>query len=79
MLKANDIILVPWDFTPSAENSLYHAVQLAKVSGNTITLLHVVEKSGFLASKAKAKVEIEIRGTKSPAQIVKTPFYKRPY
>ena len=59
MLKSNDIILVPWDFTPFAENSLYHAVQLAKVAGNSITLLHVVPKGGWFSGRKKNKEKIE--------------------
>lgn len=37
-------VVVPWDFSKESENSLEHALQLAKVMGNGITLLYLVHK-----------------------------------
>jgi len=38
-------IVVPWDFTPVAENALAHAVKISKMVGNEISLLHIVDSS----------------------------------
>ena len=38
-------IVVPWDFTPVAENALAHAVKISKMVGNEISLLHIVDPS----------------------------------
>jgi nucleotide-binding universal stress UspA family protein len=43
-MEAGKRIIVPWDFTEKAENALAHAVKMAKVLDNTITLLHIVKK-----------------------------------
>ncbi len=37
------IIVVPWDFTPVAENALAHSVRIARMVNNDICLLHVVD------------------------------------
>ena len=37
-------VLVPWDFSTEAENSLMHALQLARVMGNGIALMFLVHK-----------------------------------
>lgn len=36
-------ILVPWDFTPSSNFALEHAVKIAKIRKYSISLLHIVE------------------------------------
>ncbi|HAM98856.1 MAG TPA: universal stress protein UspA [Marinilabiliales bacterium] len=43
-MEAGKRIIVPWDFTEKAENALAHAVKMAKVLDNSITLLHIVKK-----------------------------------
>lgn len=43
-------ILVPWDFTPTSVYSLEHAVNIAKVMGQNIILVHITEKSHDIAS-----------------------------
>jgi nucleotide-binding universal stress UspA family protein len=43
-MEAGKRIIVPWDFTNIAQNALDHAVKMAKVLDNTITLLHIVKK-----------------------------------
>jgi nucleotide-binding universal stress UspA family protein len=43
-MEAGKRIIVPWDFTEKADNALAHAVKMAKVLDNTITLLHIVKK-----------------------------------
>lgn len=37
-------ILVPWDFSEKAEFAVAHAKNVAQVTGNTITLLHIVKE-----------------------------------
>lgn len=36
-------ILVPWDFTPSSNYALEHAVKIAKIRNYNISLLHIIE------------------------------------
>ncbi len=47
--KKKNTILVPTDFSPVADNALDHAIQVAKVFGNEICLLHIFEDS-FIGS-----------------------------
>lgn len=68
-MEAGKRIIVPWDFTDIAENALSHAVKMAKVLDNTITLLHIVKKDKEIdeafkklkdvAAKAQDKYGIE--------------------
>lgn len=46
-------IVVPWDFTPVADNALAHAVKISRMVNNDICLLHIVD------DKIKAKEEGE--------------------
>jgi nucleotide-binding universal stress UspA family protein len=41
----NKTILVPWDFSATVENALEYAVNLAKIAGNPIILIHIVADS----------------------------------
>lgn len=43
-MEAGKKIIVPWDFTDKAQNALSHAIKMAKILDNTITLLHIVKK-----------------------------------
>jgi len=52
-------IVVPWDFTPVAENALAHAVKISKMVGNEITLLHIVDKEIKPAAEGEKKVLLE--------------------
>ena len=64
-------ILVPWDFTKVAENALEHAVRLAKIADNNITLINIVSsihdidtitvKLSQVATIASKKHDIEIK------------------
>jgi nucleotide-binding universal stress UspA family protein len=47
------MIVVPWDFTHVAESALAHAVKIARMVGNDICLLHIIE------SGARGKAEGE--------------------
>ncbi len=42
-MEAGKKIVVPWDFTDVAQNALAHAVKIAKVLDNSITLLHIAK------------------------------------
>ena len=44
MEENQKVIVVPWDFTPVAENALAHAVKISRMVGNEICLLHIVDK-----------------------------------
>ncbi|NOZ45191.1 MAG: universal stress protein [Chlorobi bacterium] len=52
-------ILVLWDFTKDSENSLFHAIQLAKVADNEIILMHIVKKRGFFSNSTTFEQKIE--------------------
>lgn len=43
-MEAGKRIIVPWDFTDKASDALTHAVKMAKILDNTITLLHIAKK-----------------------------------
>lgn len=43
----NNNILVPVDFSDTANNALEHAVNIARVYSNEITLLHIIDESFF--------------------------------
>jgi len=43
-MEAGKRIIVPWDFTEKAQDALAHAVKMAKILDNTITLLHIAKK-----------------------------------
>jgi nucleotide-binding universal stress UspA family protein len=38
-------ILVPWDFTPSSNFALEHAIKIAKIRNYNISLLHIIKHS----------------------------------
>jgi len=56
MDKEREIILVPCDYSINSDNSLLHAIQLAKVANSKILLAHIVYKGVFdkeLSEEAK--------------------------
>ncbi len=58
-------VVVPWDFSAESEHSLSHAIQLARVMGNGIMLLHIIhEKKGWFRSVKGIShgQEAELRG-----------------
>lgn len=59
MNEGKSIILIPWDFTENSENSILHAVQLAKVVDNDLLLVHFQEGGGFFSNKTKMLIEKE--------------------
>ncbi len=52
-------ILILWDFTKDAENSLFHSIQLAKVADNDIILMHIINKRKLFSSNTKFERKIE--------------------
>ena len=44
MEKEKEKIVVPWDFTPVAENALLHAVKIARMVNNIVVLLHIIDR-----------------------------------
>jgi hypothetical protein len=54
MAENNNKYLIPWDFTPVAENALKHAIKLITIAKEPIQieLVHVVQTGG-LFSKSK--------------------------
>jgi nucleotide-binding universal stress UspA family protein len=43
MEEPKKLIVVPWDFSPVAENALAHAVKIGRMVGNDICLLHIAD------------------------------------
>jgi nucleotide-binding universal stress UspA family protein len=56
MEENQKIIVVPWDFTPVAENALAHAVKISRMVKNEICLLHIVDKGIKLNEEGEKKV-----------------------
>lgn len=50
-------ILVLWDFTEKAEFAFLHAVNVAKITGNTVTLLHIVKSDNEIEAAQKKMAE----------------------
>lgn len=53
-------IIIPWDFSPLAENALAHANVIANILDREIVLFHLVEKEDAIASsteKLKEKIK----------------------
>ena len=59
--NTNNNILVPIDFSPIADNALTHAIKIAKVYNNEITLMYILEESflGGLFSAGQNDVMID--------------------
>ncbi len=49
-------ILVPWDFTELCEFALQHAIEMAKISHQSIVIVHVIDKENDI-EKAEAKLK----------------------
>jgi nucleotide-binding universal stress UspA family protein len=52
-------VVVPWDFTPVAENALAHAVKISRMVGNEICLLHIVDPKIKPAAEGEKKVLLQ--------------------
>lgn len=69
MSKSQTMILVPIDFTEQSLIALREAENLAKTSKAELTLLSVIEESGFFArvfgDKTEEEVDLLVKGTKT--------------
>ena len=67
------VLLVPWDFTPVAENALKHAVRLAKkINTNVVIyLLHIVKKEKDIPQLLEDLRKIAEIGSRSYNIIIK--------
>ncbi|MCF8275414.1 MAG: universal stress protein [Flavobacteriales bacterium] len=73
MAEKNPFILVPTDFTSTADTAINHAAKLASVTGDEIRLLHVVnkdtksklKKAGESLDDLNAKMDAQVQQVKS--------------
>lgn len=49
-------VIIPWDFTPEAENALKHGIRIARLIDKDIVLLHIISKK-----KDENRLEKELR------------------
>ena len=63
-MDSNKPILVPWDFSQVAEYALLHAIEYSKVTGDPISLVHIVKKQKEI-EPAKSKLQPVIDKTKT--------------
>jgi nucleotide-binding universal stress UspA family protein len=56
MEENKKMIVVPWDFTPVAENALAHAVKISRMINNNISLLHIVNKGISPQEETKTRI-----------------------
>lgn len=54
MEKEKEKIVVPWDFSPVAENALLHAVKISRMVNNVVVLLHIIDR-GIKTPEYRAK------------------------
>ena len=59
MEKNRNTILVTWDNTEMSENALLHALRIAKLVGNEIRLVHIVDHSDGKVPMDKVKSELQ--------------------
>ena len=57
MEKTDKPIIVPWDFTPVAQNAFLHAVNFSNTLNCSIALLHIVHDKKDIPEKQKALEE----------------------
>lgn len=57
MEKNEKPIIVPWDFTPVAQNAFLHALNFSRTLNCSIALLHIVHDDKDIPEKEKALVE----------------------
>jgi len=71
MEKLERPIIVPWDFSPVAENAFQHAVNISKALNRDILLLHVVNED---KDKALKKADLDASAEKLGNEYGKKPF-----
>ncbi|MDF1573655.1 MAG: universal stress protein [Bacteroidales bacterium] len=73
MEKLERPIIVPWDFSPVAENAFKHAVNVSKALNREILLLHVAHEEHHIAGKSS---ELEASAEKLGKEYGKKPHVK---
>jgi len=53
------LVVVPWDFTPVAENALAHAVRIGRQVNNEVALLHIVDSGIKPKEEGEKKVLLQ--------------------
>lgn len=53
MEKVEKPIIIPWDFTPVAENAFLHALSFSETLGSEIVLLHITNEEKEITEKEK--------------------------
>jgi len=53
------LIVVPWDFTPVAENALAHAARISRMVKNNIALLHIVDPGIKIKAEGEKKILLQ--------------------
>lgn len=71
MEKTEKPIIVPWDFTPVAQNAFLHALNFSRTLNCSIALLHIVHDDKDIPKKEKALEEASAKLDKE--------FGKRPH
>ncbi len=59
MEENQKIIVVPWDFTPVADNALAHAAKISSMVNNDICLLHIVDKKIKASEEGEKKTMLD--------------------
>jgi nucleotide-binding universal stress UspA family protein len=59
MEQNKKMIVVPWDFTHVAESALAHAVKIARMTGNDICLLHIIESGASVKTQGEKKTLLQ--------------------
>ncbi len=62
------LIVVPWDFTPVAENALAHAARISRMVKNDIALLHIVDPGIKPKAEGEKKVLLQHVATEATAK-----------
>jgi len=68
MEEKSKITVVPWDFTPVAENALAHAVKISNMVHNEICLLHIVDKGIKPAEEGQKLAALKLIASESSAR-----------
>jgi len=63
MLEHNNPIIVPWDFSETADFALQHALKLSNVTKSKVILVHIVSKDSEI-SKGKFKLQETVEACK---------------
>jgi len=73
MAENTNKYLIPWDFTPVAENALKHAVKLMKLAKEPmqIDLLHVIQTGGLFSKSKLSEDEASQRMKEEQQRILK--------